>query len=305
MLSLIAGGGGLLIAFGVVELLRTMTPFDVPRLAEAQLNGPVAALGLGLAVLAGLVAGLLPGLRVARRVDVTAVLNEGGAQARGGGGGQRLHRGLLVTYPSATTAPLATAFASATFPLAFPTATSVARLQPFQHVFLRDPTGLDRARDLRLILEHLLVLRLEIVLLLGLLLPRLHAGDDLLLGQRPFLDLGRDLRVAFEVLLVLRVPVDLLLLLLLLLLLRCSTCSLWKCSRFGSIATIFGNGLSRLSRNARSVSLVSSVIATTSMSRSLANASTSGIAALQGPHQVAQKSRRRSRPRVSRGAPGK
>ena len=43
ILSLIAGGGGLLMALGVVQLLRTMTPFDVPRLAEAQLNGPVTA----------------------------------------------------------------------------------------------------------------------------------------------------------------------------------------------------------------------------------------------------------------------
>ena len=33
-----AGGGGLLIALGVVHLLRTMTPFDVPRLAEAQIS---------------------------------------------------------------------------------------------------------------------------------------------------------------------------------------------------------------------------------------------------------------------------
>ena len=97
ILSLIAGGGGLLIAVGVVQLLRTLTPFDVPRLAESQLNGPVAALGLGLTVLAGLVAGLLPGLRVARRVDVAAVLNQDGAQARTGGGGRRLHRSLLVT----------------------------------------------------------------------------------------------------------------------------------------------------------------------------------------------------------------
>ena len=97
ILSLIAGGGGLLIALGVVQLLRTMTPFDVPRLAEAQLNGPVTALGLGLAMLAGLVTGLLPGLRVACRADVTTVLNEDGALARTGGGGRRLHRGLLVT----------------------------------------------------------------------------------------------------------------------------------------------------------------------------------------------------------------
>ena len=48
-------------------------------------------------MLAGLVAGLLPGLWVARRVDVTTVLNEDGSQARGGSGGRRLHRGLLVT----------------------------------------------------------------------------------------------------------------------------------------------------------------------------------------------------------------
>ena len=97
ILSLSAGVGGLVLARGVVQVLRTTTPFAVPRLAEAQLNGPVAAVGLGLAILAGLVAGLLPGLLVARRVDVTAVLNEDGAQARAGGGGRRLHRGLLVT----------------------------------------------------------------------------------------------------------------------------------------------------------------------------------------------------------------
>ena len=103
MLSLTAGGCGLLLALGGVELLRTLAPFDVPRLAEAAVNGPVAALGLGLAVLAGLAAGLLPGLRMARRVDVTAVLNENGAQARSCGGGRRLHRGLLVTEVAVAT----------------------------------------------------------------------------------------------------------------------------------------------------------------------------------------------------------
>ena len=103
MLSLAAGGVGLLLALGSVALLRTVTPFDVPRLAEAELNWPVAALGLGLAMLAGLATGLLPGLRVVRRVDVTAVLNEDGALARIGAGGRRLHRGLLVTQVAAAT----------------------------------------------------------------------------------------------------------------------------------------------------------------------------------------------------------
>ena len=97
LLSLTAAGVGLIIAFGAVQILRTMTPFDIPRLAQAQLNWPVVAFGGVLAILAGLVAGLLPGMRVARQVDVTSVLNEDGANARGGSGGRRLHRGLLVT----------------------------------------------------------------------------------------------------------------------------------------------------------------------------------------------------------------
>ena len=97
MLSLTAGGVGLLVALGAVQVLRTVTPFDVPRLAEAQLDWPVAAFGGGLAILAGLVAGLLPGMQMARQVDITSVLNEAGSDSRAGGGGRRLHRGLLVT----------------------------------------------------------------------------------------------------------------------------------------------------------------------------------------------------------------
>jgi len=89
LLSLTAAGVGLILALGAVQILRTMTPFDIPRLAQAQLNWPVVAFGSGLAILAGLVAGLLPGMRVARQVDVTSVLNEDGATARGGGGGRR------------------------------------------------------------------------------------------------------------------------------------------------------------------------------------------------------------------------
>ena len=76
LLSLTAAGVGLIIAFGAVQILRTMTPFDIPRLAQAQLNWPVVAFGGVLAILAGLVAGLLPGMRVARQVDVTSVLSD-------------------------------------------------------------------------------------------------------------------------------------------------------------------------------------------------------------------------------------
>ena len=97
MLSVTAGGVGLLVALGAVRILGTMTPFDVPRLAEAQLNWPVAAFAAGLAILTGLVGGLLPGIQVVRQTDVTAVLNEEGSHARAAVGGRRLHRGLLVT----------------------------------------------------------------------------------------------------------------------------------------------------------------------------------------------------------------
>ncbi len=94
ILGLAATGVGLFAGFGLAQALRVMTPFDVPRFADAQLNAATLALGLGLAAVSGMVAGLVPALRVVRRVDVAAVFNGYGRAPSGGG---RFHRGLLVT----------------------------------------------------------------------------------------------------------------------------------------------------------------------------------------------------------------
>src|SRR5262245_62404186 len=62
-----------------------------------------------------------------------------------------------------------------------------------------------------------------------------------------------------------------------------------KDRRGSSVATRSGNGWANRPKNASSVATVSSVIATTEVLRSFSNARSSGSAALQGPHQVAQK----------------
>jgi putative ABC transport system permease protein len=76
LLGVLGGALGLFIAFGVVRLLRTYNPGDIPRLAEASVDGWIVALTLGAALLTSLVTGLVPALRTPFDDMVTA-LREG------------------------------------------------------------------------------------------------------------------------------------------------------------------------------------------------------------------------------------
>lgn len=92
LLAGLASAGGLLAALWLVDVLRVVLPADVPRLADARIDGVVAAFAVGAGVVVTLVAGLTPALRGAR-VDLQSVLR---IAASGGAGHERLRRAFVV-----------------------------------------------------------------------------------------------------------------------------------------------------------------------------------------------------------------
>ena len=91
-----AGGAiGLLVGYWGVTLLAAYGPEDVPRLAQARVDGPVLAFALGLTALSGLVFGLAPALRTAARPPHEA-LKEGGRSGTRAGSRDRLRNVLVV-----------------------------------------------------------------------------------------------------------------------------------------------------------------------------------------------------------------
>ncbi|MBL8137773.1 MAG: ABC transporter permease, partial [Acidobacteria bacterium] len=92
LLASVASTGGLLAALWLVDVLRVVLPADVPRLADARVDGVVAAFALGAGVVVTLLAGLSPALRGAR-VDLQSVLR---IAASGGAGHERLRRTFVV-----------------------------------------------------------------------------------------------------------------------------------------------------------------------------------------------------------------
>jgi putative ABC transport system permease protein len=88
LLAAIGGALGACLASLGVELLPSLSPGDLPRLAEVRLDARVFGFTLSLSLLTGLLFGLAPAWQMAR-VEVNATLNETG---RGGGGGLRQSR---------------------------------------------------------------------------------------------------------------------------------------------------------------------------------------------------------------------
>jgi predicted permease len=94
LLGLAGGGLGLLLAHWALRVLLTIMPASVPRLHNVQLDGAVVGFTLVAAVLAGGIAGLLPGWRTAR-ADAHDALRSAGART-GESGGRLRARELLV-----------------------------------------------------------------------------------------------------------------------------------------------------------------------------------------------------------------
>jgi putative ABC transport system permease protein len=93
LLGMLGAGGGLLIAWWGIDLLRLFGPRDVPRLEEIQINGWVIAFTLMVAIFSTLLFAVFPALQVSRP-NVNESLQKGSRGAIGPES-HRL-RGLLV-----------------------------------------------------------------------------------------------------------------------------------------------------------------------------------------------------------------
>jgi putative ABC transport system permease protein len=93
ILALGGGVGGLALAEWGLTLIVGLAPRDVPRLAEAGIDGTVLVFTLLASIASGVLFGLAPALRVSS--DLQSVLKEGG-RGSAGSGGQRLRSALVV-----------------------------------------------------------------------------------------------------------------------------------------------------------------------------------------------------------------
>ena len=82
LLAALGGLAGWLMAGFLIEALIAVTPDDIPRLAEASLNYRVLMFTSAVALLTGVLMGLLPAWQAAK-ADVHATLKEGGRNATG------------------------------------------------------------------------------------------------------------------------------------------------------------------------------------------------------------------------------
>ena len=63
LLGLLGGVAGILLAYCLVPLLLALGPADLPRRSQVRLDGAAVAFGFGLAVMAGLLSGIVPALQ--------------------------------------------------------------------------------------------------------------------------------------------------------------------------------------------------------------------------------------------------
>ena len=95
VLSALAGGIGLLLAWAGTVGLRNMSVGALPRAESIQMDGGVLLFLFAASMAAGVLAGLLPALQLSM-LNPAELLREGGPRALGGRAGRRLHQGLVV-----------------------------------------------------------------------------------------------------------------------------------------------------------------------------------------------------------------
>jgi putative ABC transport system permease protein len=105
LLALLGSVLGVGLAFGVVKLFKLIGGHAIPRLDAVTAGWPVLACGLGAAVMAALLAGLLPALRAAR-LDPMIALKDAGPKSSAGRGERRLLRGVTMIQTALTLALL-------------------------------------------------------------------------------------------------------------------------------------------------------------------------------------------------------
>jgi putative ABC transport system permease protein len=97
LLALLGGAAGLLLAWWLVATLVKFPGLNLPRAEEVGIDARVLGFSFGLALLTGLLFGLIPAL-VAARPDLQQVLKEGGGRMTAGG--RRLRSLLIITEVS-------------------------------------------------------------------------------------------------------------------------------------------------------------------------------------------------------------
>jgi putative ABC transport system permease protein len=105
LLALLGSALGVGLALGVVKLFKLIGGHAIPRLDAVTTGWPVLACGLGVAVMAALLAGLLPALRAAR-LDPMIALKDAGPKSSAGIGDRRLLRGVTIIQTTLTLALL-------------------------------------------------------------------------------------------------------------------------------------------------------------------------------------------------------
>jgi putative ABC transport system permease protein len=105
LLATSGAAAGLAVAWAGLQIVVTLRPANLPRIDEAALDAPVLAFTAALALVTGVLFGLLPALQLSRP-DVTGVLKDGG---RSGTAGRARHlaRGGLVVLQLASSVVLA------------------------------------------------------------------------------------------------------------------------------------------------------------------------------------------------------
>ena len=96
LLSLLGGACGLVLALWSIDLLQSLKPANLPRLDSIQIDARVLIFTLAVAVLTGLVFGLVPALN-SSRLNVNEALKEGGRSATMGTARRRFSSLLVVS----------------------------------------------------------------------------------------------------------------------------------------------------------------------------------------------------------------
>lgn len=105
LLAVLGGVFGVGLAFGAVKLFKVIAGHAVPRLDGVSAGWAVLGWGLGAAVLAAFIAGIIPALR-AFRLDPMEVLKDAGPKGTAGMGERRLLRGVTMLQTALTLALL-------------------------------------------------------------------------------------------------------------------------------------------------------------------------------------------------------
>lgn len=105
LLALVGGALGIALGFGAVKIFKLIGVHAIPRLDAVTIGWPVLAFGLGSAVIAAMIAGILPAWR-ASRLDPMAVLKSAGPKSSAGRGDRRLLSGVTLVQTALTLALL-------------------------------------------------------------------------------------------------------------------------------------------------------------------------------------------------------